>query len=679
MGGAEEAPPGGADLEGWADDLRGFFGRRVRDPDDADDLAQETFVRALARWADLRRPEARRAWLFTIAHNVLRDHYREAARAPVPTADLAAGSAVLRSVTVPGSPPTLGGTATPIEPGLRAAIRAGLAALPPGQRHVLLLRLWDDLSFADIARRLGIPEATAHTRAHYGLRRLRAAVAAHLRREGLLMECAAVRDRLLRVGFGLGREDVGLAVERHLAACARCREEAAALARLTDGVEAEVGRTVVVAGFDMRAADGAGTRYFLQTSVNGGAESLDEWGVNTGGDPDAMVPYDAGGRRLPERRRWRLDDGRWGLRFGLHRAWRPGEALRIVCATRDRLAVRPRGDHWRLDWAERPLDAAFAPAEVLYRWAVQLPAGCRSLAAGPAPDHVLAGDRLVAWSAVVAAGETVRFMLEFTDGVARPAVPLRFPESGAAPSDPGWRWSPPADPYLAALRREHRLDEVVAGARDDYARVVRICHWTHTRLAHDGNTEAERGDPASILREAAAGRRFRCVEYAVVIAGCLTALGIPARKTHLLTADAETSPAGAAHAVAEAFLPDRGRWVFADGQVDAVARLGAEPLDAVALQGAIARRDPGLAFDGLVEDTPGDYASWLFPYLHFFVVDVDNRVAPSDRLPPRRLLAPEGSEAPRVFQGRFPMGEVEVVRDPRSIYPVPGPRGPDRR
>ena len=148
--------------------VRGFFGRRVASADDAEDLTQETFARALAHWADLRDAGARPAWLFTIAHNVLRDHYRGAQRDARPA----------------GEPlPELAEPAAAPEPGLRAAIRAGLAALPVGQRHVLLLRLFEDLSFADIARRLGIPEATAYTRAYYGLRRLRAAVALHLQKE----------------------------------------------------------------------------------------------------------------------------------------------------------------------------------------------------------------------------------------------------------------------------------------------------------------------------------------------------------------------------------------------------------------------------------------------------------------------------------------------------------------
>ncbi|WP_344831622.1 sigma factor [Actinocorallia longicatena] len=59
-----------------ATDLRAFFLRRVNDPRDADDLLQEVFLRAV------RTPPAgaNPAWLFTVARNVLTDHYRRPAR-----------------------------------------------------------------------------------------------------------------------------------------------------------------------------------------------------------------------------------------------------------------------------------------------------------------------------------------------------------------------------------------------------------------------------------------------------------------------------------------------------------------------------------------------------------------------------------------------------------------------
>ena len=127
--------------------------------------------------------------MYAIARNVLRDHYAASANRPEPAAL--------------GDDPAAEALSPEWRAGVRDAVREGFLALPREQRDVLLLRLMADLSFAHIARRIGVPEATARTRAFHGLRRLRAAVALHLRREGLLVECGEVADGLLRLGFGL--------------------------------------------------------------------------------------------------------------------------------------------------------------------------------------------------------------------------------------------------------------------------------------------------------------------------------------------------------------------------------------------------------------------------------------------------------------------------------------------
>ena len=484
------------------------------------------------------------------------------------------------------------------------------------------------------------------------------------------MECAAVRDRLLRVGFGLDRDDVGEAVERHMAACAVCRAEVDVLRRLMEGMAAEAEPLLVTAGFDMRTVDGQGTAYWTISMVNAEQLPQQEFGMNTGGDLGALVLYDARGRRLEELWRQRMDNGVWALRYRLHEPWLPGTALRVVTSAPGRLPTRPEGDHRRLHCSARPLDADDRMQETLYRWMVQLPPGCRALHGEPAPERVLGDARVVMWSTLVPRGETVHFRLSFTDGARRGSAALRFPEGSVLPPVE-WRWSRAGEPYLTQLCEDQRLDALVAGLRDDFERVRRVSHWVHGLWPHDGSNEPERRDPAAILREAAAGKRFRCVEYSVVMAGCLTALGLPARTLSLMTADVETRESGAGHVVVEAYLRDRGRWVVADAQWDVVPRLGEQPLCAVELQRAIAEGDPALVMDGLAGPQAEHYASWMFRYLHFFKVSLDNRVGVEGRSPRQRLLVPDGSTPPRVFQRTHPIGDVEYVRVPEAIYPVP--------
>jgi len=128
-------------------DLTAFFARRLPGGDGADDLAQDTLLRALTHWSDLRRTAARRAWVFSIARNLLHDQAR--LRHPIP-----AGTPgdLLPDAPCPEAP-----TPTTIQ----RAVREGLAMLPARQRHILLLHLFDDLSLADIAK----PRASAWRRA----------------------------------------------------------------------------------------------------------------------------------------------------------------------------------------------------------------------------------------------------------------------------------------------------------------------------------------------------------------------------------------------------------------------------------------------------------------------------------------------------------------------------------
>lgn len=64
----------------WASRIRAFLSTRVRSPADADDLLQETFLRAARQLASLEDPDRAGAWLFRIARNVVLDHHRAATR-----------------------------------------------------------------------------------------------------------------------------------------------------------------------------------------------------------------------------------------------------------------------------------------------------------------------------------------------------------------------------------------------------------------------------------------------------------------------------------------------------------------------------------------------------------------------------------------------------------------------
>jgi RNA polymerase sigma-70 factor (ECF subfamily) len=153
----------------------GLVYRLTGSRDVADDLLQETFlrlVRTIEAYEDAGRFES---WLFRIAANLARDRARSTRRRGIPLT-LQAGR---DDADTPSSRPAV----EPPEAGsLRAEVGAKLAAcmelLTEGEREVVLLRHYSELSFQEIADVLGVPLGTALARGHRALARLRAALQA---------------------------------------------------------------------------------------------------------------------------------------------------------------------------------------------------------------------------------------------------------------------------------------------------------------------------------------------------------------------------------------------------------------------------------------------------------------------------------------------------------------------
>jgi len=126
--------------------------RRMVDAAAADDVAQEALLRAWRAWANGVRPACPEAWLLSITR-------REAARWRAgPNAR--SWRSVREEIEV-GDP---GGD--PQEYLERAHVRAVLGTLPPEDRVLVYLRYDEDLTQAEVAKRLGTPEGTAKVRLH---------------------------------------------------------------------------------------------------------------------------------------------------------------------------------------------------------------------------------------------------------------------------------------------------------------------------------------------------------------------------------------------------------------------------------------------------------------------------------------------------------------------------------
>jgi RNA polymerase sigma-70 factor (ECF subfamily) len=145
--------------------------RLTRVPADADDLVQETYLKAF-RAADTFKPGTNlRAWLFTILHNTARNRARDRARDTV--------SVDSEAVDQAADGPSYGGQApapTPetllLRDTLTPDVQAAIDELPPAFREAVWLRDVEEFSYAEIAEMLNIPQGTVMSRISRGRRLL---------------------------------------------------------------------------------------------------------------------------------------------------------------------------------------------------------------------------------------------------------------------------------------------------------------------------------------------------------------------------------------------------------------------------------------------------------------------------------------------------------------------------
>ena len=137
------------------DGLYSFALSLTRDGLAAEDLVQETYVRALAAHRKAAPGENVRAWLFTILHNVWRNERRRKHPAAL---DDAPGLA--DRLVAPGGDPE--GALDRKE--TRDLVRRAIARLPEAFREVVILRCLEGFSYRDLAHILGCPAGTVMSR-----------------------------------------------------------------------------------------------------------------------------------------------------------------------------------------------------------------------------------------------------------------------------------------------------------------------------------------------------------------------------------------------------------------------------------------------------------------------------------------------------------------------------------
>lgn len=130
---------------------------------EAEDVAQEVFLRAYRAFPGLRRDSNYRAWLYKIATNCAWTHLRRLKRRREETHALTEHAERASS------------TAHPVLSCSRSRLSTLLHGLPAKQRACVTLRYYQDLDYAEIAAILHCTEESARANVYHAIRRLRTA------------------------------------------------------------------------------------------------------------------------------------------------------------------------------------------------------------------------------------------------------------------------------------------------------------------------------------------------------------------------------------------------------------------------------------------------------------------------------------------------------------------------
>jgi len=152
----------------------------TRNPANAEDLVQETFLKAVKAQASFDEKTNCKAWLFKIMTNTFIDQYRKASRSPK---IVELDDEIERSMTAANSPDQELASAL-----MDDDVNRAIESLPEKYRIPILLCDVEEFSYAEIADILKIPIGTVMSRLYRGRRLLRKSLSEYARRHGYAKE-----------------------------------------------------------------------------------------------------------------------------------------------------------------------------------------------------------------------------------------------------------------------------------------------------------------------------------------------------------------------------------------------------------------------------------------------------------------------------------------------------------
>jgi RNA polymerase sigma factor (sigma-70 family) len=145
----------------YAPALLRVIGRQLSSPGEAHDLVQQTFLQLHRARHDFKPGARLRPWIFTIALNLKREHFRRLRRRPEAPLELDGRND-------PATPPV-----SPERAENERAVRRALDQLPTDHREVIVLHWFEGLSFPEVSAIVGASVSAVKVRAHRGYVALR--------------------------------------------------------------------------------------------------------------------------------------------------------------------------------------------------------------------------------------------------------------------------------------------------------------------------------------------------------------------------------------------------------------------------------------------------------------------------------------------------------------------------
>jgi len=167
--------------------LYGAALRFTRNPQDAEDLVQETFFRAFRGFSGFREGTNLRAWMYRILTNTFINSYRKKQREPVTVQDDDIEDWYLYD-RLGGASVEASAESEVLERLPDEDVQRALEALPEGFRMAVLLADVEGFSYKEIAEMMDVPIGTVMSRLHRGRKALQKALWETVRERGLVTD-----------------------------------------------------------------------------------------------------------------------------------------------------------------------------------------------------------------------------------------------------------------------------------------------------------------------------------------------------------------------------------------------------------------------------------------------------------------------------------------------------------